>query len=143
VKFVDRDVRVELERQLGDRLAHVAVVMNHLANRKPQPQEVVAMLGRRCVELVAAELGSLQNVDELIEEQRDSLGKLCLGWAREALAATFTLVRAMISSRFDAMNSCNTLSIRLSADRLTKLHADLCGRDAVTSNRWLPSEPCA
>jgi hypothetical protein len=46
VKLVDCDVRVELECELGHRLAHVSVVVNDLAHAESHAKHVVAMLRR-------------------------------------------------------------------------------------------------
>ena len=83
VKFVDRDLRVELECQLGYGLAQVAVVVNHLAHAEPQAKHVVAMLRRaRGPFRRLGGVERLQRVDELVEKQRDSVGELCFGCAR-------------------------------------------------------------
>jgi hypothetical protein len=82
VKLVERDARVELEGELGHRLAHVSVVVNHLPHAETHAKHFVAMLRRARIHFVAAESGALQRVDELVDEQRDSVGELHFGRAR-------------------------------------------------------------
>jgi len=68
MKFVERDLRVELECQLGHCLAQVSVVVNHLAHGEPQAKHVVAVLRRARIHFVAGGRGGFQRVDELVEK---------------------------------------------------------------------------
>jgi len=45
-KLVDLDVRIELESEVGDRLAQVAVVVNDLVHGEAVQQQLPAMEGR-------------------------------------------------------------------------------------------------
>ena len=83
VKFVNRDVRVELEGQLGHRLAQIAIVVNHLAYGESHAEHVVAAF--RCGRAhFVREWRALQRLNELIDEERDAFRELCFGytWSR-------------------------------------------------------------
>jgi hypothetical protein len=93
-ELVDGERCVALDREVGDRLAQVAVVVHHLVHAVAQGQQLPAVRcgtdghlaagGRACargardllaVGRIAFVLG-LQRLDELIQEQRNAIGEL-------------------------------------------------------------------
>jgi hypothetical protein len=96
-KLVHRDRRVLLEREVGDRLAEIAVVVDHLIDGEALLEELAPVQRRRAAELGAVRrqaacpagnlaashrLGALlqaQRLDELVEEHRYSVLQLRSG----------------------------------------------------------------
>ena len=73
------DRRHSFESELGDGLAHVAVVVDHLPDGEPDPEQLLAVSGR-AVEASKAAAGNLpaKCLGELVQEERDSVFELHL-----------------------------------------------------------------
>ena len=79
-KVVGADGRVHFHRQLGDRLADVAVVVHDLRHGEPLQQQVVPVLDRARADLGARGQAEAQRVRQLIQEHRHAVIDLRLGW---------------------------------------------------------------
>ena len=72
-EFVCVDRGVGLHRNFRDGLTHVAVVVNHLSNRKPALQKVLSVQSGAAADFRVRLLVMPQHLDELIEKERHSV----------------------------------------------------------------------
>lgn len=119
MKFVDRDVCIELECELGHGLAHVAVVMDDLVDGETQPKQIVTMFSCGRVHRGIGEAGALENLDELVEKERNPMGTYLVGYAWKPLRADLDLgplydVRALRDEEF--VEQCSLLSPRADSE---------------------------
>ena len=78
-EVIDADRRAELQRQIGDGLTDVAVVVDDLRHGEALKQQVVPMQHARCRRSPGSNMAGAQRVDQLIQEQRDAVIDLSLG----------------------------------------------------------------
>ena len=82
-EVISADRRVRFERQFGDGLTDITIVVNDLRHRETLEQEIVAVLAGALVYVRAARSGSVagtQGVDQLIQKDWDTV--VDLGLAR-------------------------------------------------------------
>jgi hypothetical protein len=86
VEFIDGDVGAALRRELGDRLADVAIVMHHLADGEALLEKIAAVVDRAGPHRRRRRLQRLQSqrLRELIEKERDPVLQLIVGRQRHA-----------------------------------------------------------
>ena len=85
-KVVGADRRVQFDRELGDGLTDVAIVVHHLRYGESLTQEIVSVLDRAPADLRARPLAEAERVSQLIQEHGDtctldSLRSYCFGSA--------------------------------------------------------------
>jgi hypothetical protein len=78
-KVVRADGRIGLQRQLGDGLTDVAIVVDHLRDGESLEQEVVTVLDRGPSDLGARAQPEAQGLHQLIQEHRHAVVDLTVG----------------------------------------------------------------
>src|SRR4029078_2357151 len=82
LEVVRWDGRLLFDRELGDRLTRVSVVVNDLRDREPHAQQVCAVLRRGDADGLCIQELRLQRCGQLIEEHRDAPLELERRWPR-------------------------------------------------------------
>ena len=72
-KILRADGRVRFHGQLGDRLADVAVIVHDLGHGEPLKQKIVPVQDRASADVLTRGLPEAQGVDQLIQEQGNSV----------------------------------------------------------------------
>ena len=123
-ELVDADGRTALERQVGDGLAEIAIVVDDFLDRETVLQQLFAVQGRRFADFRQCRLAATrtpgdpaaagrvgdtfdrQRLDELVQEDGDAVLQLFVAHSGDARRATFVLHLAISSVRFAMRKSC-------------------------------------